>query len=791
MKLYYNEPAKDFFESIPIGNGRLGAMISGDILREEVVLNESSMWSGSYEDSDREDAAEYLPQIRALLKEGKNYEAEKLFGEHFTCKGPGTAYANGANAPFGCYQLLGRLHISYLQAVSPGRQDSCGSRKYERYLDLDTGIVTVSFEAGGKKYKREYVAVKEQEAIYIHLTCDEPGQVHFSCGIDRDEHFSVEKTDADYPALLMKGQLSNGRDWEGGICYGAALSVVAKGGSVRSESQRLHVKDADEAWIVLTARTDLSGFMGREKADAVLVATEELAKARACAWEQVKEDWKRWYETQYHSFVLHLGETKQSKTEETISVTERLARAKKGDLDRELVELYVQFARYLMITSSQKGGLPANLQGIWAEEIQTPWNGDWHLNAQQMIYWLSEKANLSDTHMPYLELTKELVEPGRKTASKYYGARGWLVHTCTNPWGFTSPCEDAAWGSTTGSPAWQCHHLWEHYLYTKDKEYLAEIYPVMKEAAEFYIDMLVENEKGYLVTSPSSSPENSFLDEKGKVCSLCEGPAYDRELILALTDYCLQAQYVLDNDKQFADELCKLRERLAPVEIASDGRIMEWGEEYKEPFPYHRHVSHLWGVYPGSLISLEQTPELAEAAIKSLQKRGRTTAGWAISFRMCLWARLKNGEEAYKCLQDAFLFATARNLFNLAYHSNETCQNPVMPEDDNETYPFQIDGNQGNASGVLMMLMDDYAVVKEDGDMEIHIYLLPALPEQFATGYVKGMKTKGDMELSMEWKDGKLLWVEITGCKGTKAFVHYQGKSEEICLDTGRFKKEF
>ena len=785
MKVLFEKPAKDFFEALPIGNGRLGGMIYGDILREELILNESSMWSGSRQDADREDAAEYLPQIRALLKEGKNYEAEKLFGEHFTCKGAGTAYANGAKAPFGCYQLLGSLHISYFQAVSAGRQDSCGSHNYERYLDLDTGVVTTAFEVGGKKYRREYFASKEQEAVFVHLTCDEPGQMHFSCGLSRDELFKVEKLKGvSYPAILMHGQLSDGINREGGICYGAVLSAVAKGGEVWAEEQRVHVKGADEAWIIVTARTDLSGFMGKNDEDAILAACEDMAKARTASWEEVQKAWKEWYGSQYHSFALFLG----GEDNDDVPVKTRLKNVINGERDNGLVALYVQYARYLLITSSQKGGFAANLQGIWAEEIQTPWNGDWHLNAQQMIYWLAEKGNLSDCHVPYLELTKELVEPGKKTAKSYYGAKGFLVHTCTNPWGFTSPCEDAAWGSTTGSGAWQCHHLWEHYLYTMDKEYLAEVYPVMKSAMEFYMDMLVENEKGYLVTSPSSSPENSFLDEQGRICSLCEGPAYDRELILALAGALRQAQYVLKNDTEFIEKLKEIEDKLAPIEIASDGRIKEWSKEYEEPMPYHRHVSHLWGAYPGSLISHEQTPQLAKAALKSLEKRGRTTAGWAISYRMCLWARLRRAEEAYECLQDAFRFATAYNLFNLAYHCDETSQNPILPDNDNETYPFQIDGNQGNAAGVLMMILDDEAKVKTDGSMESHIYLLPALPKAFADGHAKGIKTKGGMEVELSWEAGKLTHVHVTGKAQGSVFVHYNGQVQELS-DTVDFEK--
>ena len=410
----------------------------------------------------------------------------------------------------------------------------------------------------------------------------------------------------------------------------------------------------------------------------------------------------------------------------------------------------------------------------------TPWNGDWHLNAQQMIYWIVEKANLSKHHMPYLKLTEELVTPGEKTAQTYYNARGWLVHTCTNPWGFTSPCEDASWGSTTGSPAWQCHHMWEHYLYTLDREYLSYAYPIMKGAMLFYLDNMVENKDGFLVTSPSSSPENWFLDKEGRKCALCEGPAYDRELVTSLADACIQAENILQlEDKEFIEELKEARQKLAPVEIGSDGRIMEWGEEYDEPYPYHRHLSHLWGVYPGNIISKERTPELGVAAEKSLVIRGMTTAGWAIAYRGCLYARLRNGEKAYECFRDALKYATAYNLMNLAYHCDETLVNPPGLELENCRYPFQIDGNQGNAANILLMILDDYIEFEENGNVTIHLYLLPALPKALSNGKIRGLRAKGNLIVDLEWKDGKVTDYTIHGQQNeNKVVVYVNGKVE-------------
>lgn len=777
-QLRSDRPAHDFTESYPLGNGRLGACIYGETLREQVILNESSMWSGSPQDADREGASDYLPQIRSLLRQGKNYEAQKLFAEHFTCSGKGTDFAHGTEVPFGCYQVLGRLNISYFQAVSSGRQDSCCQSAYQRILDLEEAKSSVSFCLGGKSYTREYLISADYQAIFLHLTCSEPGQIDISCGLDRDECFETAPLAKEgFPGISMEGQLADGCSTEKGVRYCCMMTVKSRGGRILQESQRVRVCEADEAWIILTARTDLSGFLGKEPCDPRESALSDLQKACRADWQDVVQKHRDWYSSQYHTMELSFDSEPSD-----LTTAELLQKAAAGSISPALVTLYVQYARYLMISCSQPDGFPANLQGIWADEILTPWNGDWHLNAQQMIYWLSEKAGLSHCHLPYLKLTEALTGPGAKTAKTYYGAKGWLAHTCTNPWGFTSPCEDASWGSTTGSPAWQCHHLWEHYLYTLDTDYLKWAYPVMKGAMEFYLDILVEDEQGRLVTSPSSSPENWFLDKEGRPCALCEGPAYDRGLILALADSCIQAAAILNRDFDFSEKLKQIRKKLAPLEIGSDGRLMEWSQEYQEVYPYHRHLSHLWAVYPGNLISMEQTPEYGKAAAKSLHMRGTTTAGWAIALRGCLHARLRHSEEALSCFGDAMKYATARNMMNLAYHCDETEAHPPLLDLDHCRYPFQIDGNQGNAAIILLMLLDDAVEFQEDLTMTIHLYLLPALPDLLKNGSAKGLRTKGNMTLDMTWKEGKITSLTISGPVGNHVVLHDNQRVQELIL---------
>ena len=755
-----------------IGNGRLGACVYGELLREQLVLNETSMWSGSPEEADRPGAAAYLPQIRQLLREGKHAQAQQLFGEHFTCAGRGTNFAHGTDVPFGCYQLAGRLLISHFQATGAGRQDTCCVQDYTRTLDLARAVATVSFTLGGKRFTREYITSGDRQAVYVHLTCSEKGQIDFSCGLDRDERFLLERSGS---ALLMTGQLEDGYGTDKGVRYACAMDVKTLGGRIIREPMRTRVEGADEAWIAVTVQTDLAGFMGKMPCEPRSQALGELQAALDTDWEEALRLHSAWYAPQYESMTLHLSD------EPLRPVMDMLRDAREGKLLPELMELYVNFARYQMICSSQPGGFAANLQGLWSDEILTPWNGDWHLNAQQMIYWLVERANLSHCHEPYLKLTGELVAPGEKTAQAYYGARGWLVHTCTNPWGFTSPCEDASWGSTTGSPAWQCHHLWEHYLFTLDEEYLAWAYPIMKGAMLFYLDNMIENERGFLVTSPSSSPENWFIDDHGDQVALCEGPAYDRELILALADSCIRACEILGADGEF---LCQLRDvlpRLAPVETGSDGRIMEWSREFREPLPYHRHLSHLWGVYPGSLISKEKTPALGAAAEKTLQGRGKTTAGWAVAFRGCLHARLRHAWGVEECFTNAMKYATAYNLMNLAAHCDETLDNPPALDLERCRYPFQIDGNQGVAAMLLMMLLDDDLSFTPQGPVT-ELYLLSALPGAIASGCVSGLKAKGGLTVSLTWENGRVRSLTLKGKPGSRAVVHAHDGERTITL---------
>ena len=750
MAYHFDSPATIWEETFPLGNGRIGMMPDGGIDKEKYVLNEISLWSGSKQDTDNPEARKALPEIRRLLFSGKNDEAQALMYKSFVCKGEGSGQGAGYAKPYGSYQIFGNLEINYSYAEN-GSQEISG---YIRELQLDNALATVSYNRGGVSYNRESFTSFASDLGVIRLTADKAKSLSFSIGMNRKSNVDIEpRYDAkvsvsggDNPYLSFDGRLHSGTEDSAavelqGMRYSARIKVLLpKGGLLKAgdDGKTLCVEGASEAIILTGMATDyfdkdITGqieklFVGIEGKKYSVMREEHIGAYRKL-FSRVKVDFG------------HIA------AKEQMPMDKRLDAFQKDKNDPSLLALYYQFGRYLLISSTRPGLLPPNLQGLWCNTINTPWNGDYHLNINlQMNLWPAEVGNLSELHLPLVEWTKQQVESGRRTAKAFYGARGWVTHILGNVWEFTAPGEHPSWGATNTSAAWMCEHLYQHYQFTLDKEYLRDVYPVMRDAALFFVDMLVEDPRSnYLVTAPTTSPENAYRMPNGKSASICAGSTMDNQILRELFSYTIDAAGILGIDNAFADTLAEKRSRLMPTTIGPDGRIMEWLESYEEVEPTHRHVSHLYGLYPANEISVANTPELADAARKSLIARGDKSTGWSMGWKINFWARLYDGEHAYKLITDLL---TPCNLTNVdMYNKGGTYPNLFCGHP-----PFQIDGNFGGCAGIAEMLIQSHAGFVE---------LLPALPEAWNTGSFSGLCVQGGGEVSASWKVGQLQAVSL------------------------------
>ncbi|MBL9192502.1 MAG: glycoside hydrolase family 95 protein [Opitutaceae bacterium] len=768
--IWLDRPAERFTEATPLGNGRLGATLFGRVDHERIVLNETGVWSGSPQDADRPGAAQALPEIRRLLLAGRTAEAEALVNAHFTCAGAGSGRGMGANVPFGCYQTLGELLLTFRHA---GVGETV--EEYRRELDLGDATARLHYVQNGVRFQREAWVSAPDQATVLRLTADRPGSISLDATLARAERATVESLGSD--RLLLSGQLNDGREGGTGVRFAAMLRVRVRGGSLLGEAGRLVIRNADEVELRVTAATDIRSFAGRAVNDARAAALADMdrieAKDASALHRAHVDDYQHWFQR----VSLELGP--EDAPAAARPTPERLQRFQTGVPDPSLAALYFHYGRYLLISSSRPGGLPANLQGLWADQIQTPWNGDWHLNINaQMNYWPAEVCNLSELHQPFFDLIASLEAPGSKTARTYYGARGWVAFLLANPWGFTSPGESASWGSTVSCSAWLCQHLWDHYLFTRDDAFLRRVYPLLRGAGLFYLDMLIESPRhGWWVTAPSNSPENAFLLPDGSKAHVCLGPTADMQLLRYLFGACIDASERLGLDPDLRQEWARKRAHLAPTRIGDDGRIMEWLDPVPEADPQHRHIAHLWGLYPGHEISPDTTPELAAAAAKTLQVRGDGGTGWSLAFKLALWARLGRGDRAHDLLVSHLKPAATegdRRLWTGGTYPNLWDAHP----------PFQIDGNFGGTAAIAEMLLQSN-LVTTPGEPVAVLKLLPALPPAWPDGEVRGLRARGGFEVDLVWRAGKLAQAVIRSHGGTRARIHFGQQGRDLTLSPG------